>query len=67
MPQTSFLILWNSDSEIPLLTTEMNEALPGVLGIQGEGLFIFRDLGRRAIYFQDLGSFWSFKEQGAGD
>ena len=25
---------------------------PEVLGIQGEGLFIFRDLGRRAIYFQ---------------
>ena len=30
------------------------EALPGVLGIQGEGLFIFRDLGRRVI-FRDLG------------
>ena len=29
----------------------VNEALPGVLGIQGEGLFIFRDLGRRVIYF----------------
>ena len=28
------------------------EALPGVLGIRGEGLFIFRDLGRRANYFQ---------------
>ena len=33
----------------------MFEALPGVLGIQGEGLFIFRDLGRRVIYFQ---GFW---------
>ena len=32
-----------------------NEALPGVLGIQGEGLFIFRDLGRRVIYFQGYG------------
>ena len=31
------------------------EALPGVLGIQGEGLFIFRDLGRRVIYFQGFG------------
>ena len=31
------------------------EALPGVLGIQGEGLFIFRDLGRRATYFQGFG------------
>ena len=31
---------------------EADEALPGVLGIQGEGLFIFRDLGRRVIYFQ---------------
>ena len=33
----------------------MHEALPGVLGIQGEGLFIFRDLGRRVIYFQGFG------------
>ena len=31
------------------------EALPGVWGIQGEGLFIFRDLGRRVIYFQGFG------------
>ena len=31
------------------------EALPGVLGIQGEGLFIFRDLGRRVIYFEGFG------------
>ena len=41
-----------------------------VLGIQGEGLFIFRDLGRRIIYFQEfLGesiTFWGFREQGAG-
>ena len=29
-----------------------DEALQGVLGIQGEGLFIFRDLGRRVIYFK---------------
>ena len=34
---------------------EHSEALPGVLGIQGEGLFIFRDLGRRDIYFQGFG------------
>ena len=33
----------------------MYEALPGVLGIQGEGLFIFRDLGRIVIYFQGYG------------
>ena len=33
----------------------INEALPGVLGIQVEGLFIFRDLGRRVIYFQGFG------------
>ena len=33
----------------------IHEALPGVLGIQGEGLFIFRDLGRRVIYFQEFG------------
>ena len=32
-----------------------HEALPGVLGIQGEGKFIFRDLGRREIYFQGFG------------
>ena len=41
-----------------------------VLVIQGEGLFIFRDLGRRVIYFQGFGgesiSFWGFREQGAG-
>ena len=38
-------------------------ALPGVLGIQGEELFIFRDLGRRVIYFQNFGrkhNFWGF-------
>ena len=33
----------------------MREALPGVLGIQGEGLFIFSDSGRRVIYFQGFG------------
>ena len=31
------------------------KALPGVIGIQVEGLFIFRDLGRRVIYFQGSG------------
>ena len=46
-------------------------ALPGVLGIQVEGLFIFRDLGRRVIYFQEFGDkayiFWILgsSEQGA--
>ena len=42
----------------PLYTdtdTDTGEALPGVLGIQGEGLFIFRDLGRMVIYFQGFG------------
>ena len=34
---------------------KINEALPGFLGIQGEGLFIFRDLGRSVIYFQGFG------------
>ena len=46
-----------------------NEALPGVLGIQGEGLFIFRDLGRRVILFSGIWgesiTFWGFREQGA--
>ena len=37
-----------------------DEALPGVLGIQGEGLFIFRDLGRRAVYFQGFGELLEF-------
>ena len=36
-------------------TSSITEALPGVLGILGEGLFIFRDLGRRVIYFQGFG------------
>ena len=43
------------------------EALPGVLGIQGEGLFIFRDLGRRVIYFQGFGEkagFWGAGSRG---
>ena len=43
------------------------EALPGVLGIQGEGLFIFRDLGRRVIYFQGYGEkagFWGAGSRG---
>ena len=45
------------------------EALPGVLGIQGEGLFIYMNLGRRVI--RDLGRkhnyFWGLgsREQGA--
>ena len=33
----------------------ITEALPGVLGIRGEGLFVFRDLGRRVIYFPGFG------------
>ena len=39
---------------VPVLLLAV-EALPGVLVIQGEGLFIFRDLGRRAIYFKGFG------------
>ena len=30
-------------------------ALPGVLGIWGEGLFIFRELGSTANYFRGAG------------
>ena len=30
------------------------EALPGVLGIQGEGLFIFRDLGEKGHLFSGI-------------
>ena len=45
------------------------EALQGVLGIQGEGLFIFREIwGEGSFIFRDLGrkhNFWGFK--GAGD
>ena len=38
-----------------------------VLGIQGEGLFIFRDLRRRVIYFRGFGEkAYLFREQGAG-
>ena len=38
-------------------TISKSEALPGGLGIQGEGfdLFIFRDLERMVIYFQGFG------------
>ena len=43
-----------------LFLNTCNEALPGVLGIQGEGLFIFRDLGRRVIYFQGFGEILGF-------
>ena len=52
--------------------TDRSKALPGVLGIQGEGLFIFRDLARRVIYFQGFGEkayFWGglwSKERGGG-
>ena len=45
----------------------ISEALPGVLGIQGEGLFIFRDLGRGSFIFRDLGRFWGFREQEADE
>ena len=31
------------------------EALPGVLGIQGEGPFIFRELGSTSKYFKGSG------------
>ena len=36
-----------------------NDALLGVLRIQGDGLFIFRDFGGESI------TFWGFREQGA--
>ena len=55
-----------STNENDLLTLRIiqykpsHEALPGVLGIQGEGLFIFRDLGRRVIYFQGFGEILGF-------
>ena len=46
------------------------EALPGVLGIQGEGLFIFRDSGEKGHLFSGIWgesiTFWRFREQGAG-
>ena len=46
------------------------EALPGVLGIQEEGLFIFRNLERRVNLFSGIWGesiiFWGFREQGAG-
>ena len=32
-----------------------NYGTPGVLGIWGEGLFIFRELGSTAIYFRGAG------------
>ena len=32
-----------------------SKALPEILGIQGEGLFIFRDLGRRVSHFLGFG------------
>ena len=39
----------------------------GFGGIQGEGLSIFRDLGRRVIYLRDLGRKHNFLEfKGAG-
>ena len=48
------------------------EALQLVLGIQGEGLFIFRDLaiGEKGHLFSGIWgesiTFWGFREQGAG-
>ena len=36
-------------------SVNIREALPGILRMQGEGLFIFRDLGRKVIYFQGFG------------
>ena len=43
----------------PCMSKVKYEALPGVLEIQGEGLLIFRDLGRRVIYFQSI-TFFGF-------
>ena len=42
------------------------EALPGVLGIQGEGPFIFRELGSTSKYFKGSGEqakIWGAKEE----
>ena len=39
-----------ADSDSP------NNGAPGVLGILGEWLFIFRELGSTGNYFRDLGS-----------
>ena len=42
------------------------EALPGVLGIRGEGLFIFRELGSTSKYFKGSGEqagIWGAKEE----
>ena len=41
-------------SQNPDISISTMEALPGVLGIQGEGLFIFRDLGRRVTLFSGI-------------
>ena len=35
--------------------THRYEALPGVLGIQGEGSFIFRELRSTSKYFKGFG------------
>ena len=43
------------DRYLPTSHEDSYEALPGVLGIQGEGFFIFMDLGRRVIYVQGFG------------
>ena len=50
----------NDHYESDIMYFTDNEALPGVLGIQGEGIFIFRDLGRRAIHFQGFGELLEF-------
>ena len=46
-----------------------SEALPGVLGIQGEGLFIFQGFGEKGHLFSGIWgesiTFWGFREQGA--
>ena len=53
--RTQLRVSGNSTTDLKPVTITTREALPGVLGIQGEGLFLFRDLGRRVIYFRGLG------------
>ena len=52
-----------------LFRTDIIEALPGVLWIQGEGLSIFMGFGEKGHLFSEiLGesiTFWGFREQGA--
>ena len=61
--------LWNLDcsrhSVFSVRRSSTFEALPGVFGIQGEWLFIFRDLVRMVICFQGFGEILGFKGAGS--